>query len=341
MKKTLLLFLSVLVLLTLGACGVTEPTETTASSETTTEFPVSGEETTVPSSDTTTVTTTETSVITTPETTEPVTSATTETTEPPVPVETPVTVLERICGENESILLAYRTIGEGELNSFEVNAAEFWDGCAFFAYGFEWEEFVYFPDIKNMFPEIYRITVTAPDGSEKIELSMFNNGGTSSAYVLYSCGDVYRNWNFVGENSNFDFISQFRREYFQCELASSDSSVDGWYGPEDACEYFVKTAYCDSRKNLTPGSDLRFTDYKLISFAVTGVNADKTAVSAEFSYAFKPDNWESPFVMVGNTRIGTDEYEHYLVESRGFILELGEDGRWHCTGIGTGGYKVS
>ena len=352
--KNIILGIVVCAVICLSACGMvdgpgmenTDPAITSISEETS-EFSSAAatEQTTAETTRETTTNAIETSESTTKSTT--VTSADTEATEvtteesEPAPVETPVTIFNTICENNETIVLSYYSIDTGETNSFEVNSEEFLGRCSYFIDSSLWSEFAYFPDIKNIFPELFRVTISVPDGSEKIEFSMFNNGGNCSYYTLYSNGEEKRNWDTNVEYSEFDFFHSLRREYFVFEMTNADPSVDGWYGPEGACEYFAKTAYFESRFDLSSGNDNRMVEFELISFEVTGVNADNTAVSGSMYYAFKPDNWESPMLMVGNTRIGTDEYVGYLTESRSFILQLGEDGRWHCTGIGTGGYMVT
>ncbi|MBR4940456.1 MAG: hypothetical protein IKZ19_00445 [Clostridia bacterium] len=344
MRKTCVFIVLALVLLCLAACGITEPEATTRSTDATLPPTVTEVTTSEASSEVTSVTTsasTETTPDTTTETTtEPTTADTTAVTEPE-PVDTPADRLQAICAQNDTVIIAYYSIYDGETVSLEVNSEDLIGRCSSFFHGYEWQDMPYFPEMKNMFPEIYRVTVSACDGSEKLEVSQYNFGGVGSSYVLYQNSDENLCWNCSGEISDYAFVNQLRSVFYDFEVEQLDVSVDGWYGPESACEYFAETAFFESRYALSFENNYRFVDYELISFEVTGVREDKTAVSGSMSYAFKPDNWESPLILAGNARIGTEEYEGYLIEGKGFILELGDDGKWHCTGLGTGGYSVN
>ena len=59
-----------------------------------------------------------------------------------------------------------------------------------------------------------------------------------------------------------------------------------------------------------------------------------------FNYAFVPLDFNSPGIWAGNTSEGSGKYEGKLMCYREFVLQLQEDGNWHCTGLGTGGYTL-
>ena len=335
MKKTVLSALLALIVLCLGACGVPEEPPVQSTTETTTE---ATEQTTTASSPVsqTEETTSLPTYTAQSETTE--TEATTAETEPEVPVvtDTPASVLSDMCNEYSELSIAYSTIGQGEVGAFLLDTATLLMCANNFYDDSQWEAVTLIPDIPELMPRLFTVTVSSPDGAKTLEVSFIR----PASCVEYTSGETVLCWRSEGEGEFDCFAKMMRRAYYAVEFNQLDYSIDGSYSPEAACELFVKEVYPEARQGLCEGNYNRFDGYELISWDFNGKNGDGTVFAGGMSYAYVPEDWESPFLLVGNTQVGTGDYEHMLVESRGFQMSLGEDGNWHLDDMGTGGYFI-
>lgn len=110
------------------------------------------------------------------------------------------------------------------------------------------------------------------------------------------------------------------------ELSSIVISSDVDY--ESAIRLFVQDVYPNYLMCEAPVS-VRITDYEVIDCHIRGVGDSKNIVLGTVTYAFVPQDWDSPGMWLGNVEQGTGDYEGMLIVSRDFSLSLREEG-WVC-----------
>lgn len=174
--------------------------------------------------------------------------------------------------------------------------------------------------------ETASITFWADSGAGMVQFS----DGTSSAYWKASSG----------KNGAGSIAEDVRWEYDNLDVDCSRIFFPLNGTAQEAAEYFVHNAYGEHMAHLEPGNIYGFGDYEVMDWAVREVSAGGNACVGYFKYAFVPWDFNSPGIWAGNTSEGSGEYEGKLTCYREFVLQLQEDGNWHCTGLGTGGYTL-
>lgn len=186
-------------------------------------------------------------------------------------------------------------------------------------------------------PSEFWLTAAAADGSNRMTFWSDSGSGT----VQFSDGDSTSFWMASPENDGSESIAEdIRMEYDNLDADSSRISFLTEGTAEEAADYFVHSAYGDHMSSLEPGSIYGISEYEVIDWAVREVSKDGEAVVGFFQYAFVPWDFNSPGIWAGNTGEGAGNYEGKLTCYREFVLQRQEDGLWHCTGLGTGGYSL-
>ena len=139
---------------------------------------------------------------------------------------------------------------------------------------------------------------------------------------------------------NESIAKELRIEYDNLDVDCTRISFRTEGGAEEAADTFVHSVFGEHMSNLEPGNIYGICDYEVINWSVREVSKVGDAVVGSFQYAFTPWDFNSPGIWAGNTAEGTDEQEGKLTCYREFVLQLKEDGLWHCTGLGTGGYTL-
>ncbi len=186
-------------------------------------------------------------------------------------------------------------------------------------------------------PSDYWLTARSADGS--ITMTFWSDGGAGS--VQYSAGNSTSCWKAsAGKNGAGSIAEDIRMEYDNLDVDFSRVSFPLTGDAEAAANYFVHNAYAEHMTGLEPGSIYGIVDYEVADWAVREASSDGNACVGYFNYAFVPLDFNSPGIWAGNTSEGSGKYEGKLMCYREFVLQLQEDGNWHCTGLGTGGYTL-
>lgn len=162
---------------------------------------------------------------------------------------------------------------------------------------------------------------------------------TESGLIGLWFGNDYVVWQISDPGKADEFFTMIRMHAESAALTIDFLRIPG-NTPEEAVENFVKDSYRDLRIAQPSGTSLAITKYQVVDWQIEAVSEDKTAVVGLFRYATAPEDWNNQLLWAGNTREGTGEYEGMVIDTREFLLQLQEDGTWHCTGFGTGGYTL-
>ena len=186
-------------------------------------------------------------------------------------------------------------------------------------------------------PSTYWLTAVSADGAERMTFWSDSDAGM----VQYSDGNASYFWSAVpAEEQNESIAKDVRMEYDNLDVDTARISFAVEGSAEDAADYFVHSAYGEHMATLAPGNMYGFSEYEVLQWEAREVSEAGDAVVGSFEYAFVPWDINSPGIWAGNTGEGTGEYEGKLTCYREFVLQQQEDGRWHCIGLGTGGYSL-
>lgn len=180
----------------------------------------------------------------------------------------------------------------------------------------------------------YWMTAVSADGDK----TMIFWAGADEDMVQYTEGDCICYWSAKpADQYSLTIAKAIRWEYDNLDENYSRIAfaLDG--KAEEAADYFVHTAYADHMLNLAQGSQYGILDYDVVDWDVIEVSDAGDAIVGHYEYAFTPCDFNSPGIWAGNTREGTGAYEGRLTERMEFVLQIQEDGLWHCIGLGTGG----
>lgn len=161
-------------------------------------------------------------------------------------------------------------------------------------------------------------TVSLRDGERTTFWRAEATGGSIYPSVANAAMDFY-----------YQMDSDWSRIAFRC---------DG--GAAAAAEQFVTAEYGNHMLSLAPGNPSGFQDYDVAEWSVLKMSEEDDAVVGDFSCAFTPMFENSVNIWAGNTTTGSGEYEGKCIWYRQFVLQLQEDGYWHCTDLGTGGASL-
>lgn len=193
---------------------------------------------------------------------------------------------------------------------------------------YQWKEL----EMPSTEPSEFWLTAVSADGSTSMTfwsdrgagMVQFDDG-SSSVFWKASC------------DFNGSIASDIRFEYDNLDVDYSRITFVHDGSAEEAASYFVHNAYGSHMTSLAPGSAYGLKDFEVVAFNVKEISSDGKSVVGSFGCAFVPDNYDSDAIWAGNTHEGTDEYEGKLIFSREFVLQMQDDGCWHCTDLGTGG----
>lgn len=128
-----------------------------------------------------------------------------------------------------------------------------------------------------------------------------------------------------------------RQEYDNLEVDSNKISFYYSGDPEQVVQLFAREIYGSHLLNRAPGASGGITDYRAVSWQLMESSENGKALVGSFEYAVIPERENDPDIWAGNTVEGEGEYEGWLIMYHQFVLEIGADGNWHCTDMGTGG----
>ena len=165
----------------------------------------------------------------------------------------------------------------------------------------------------------YALSIRAPG----TELRMYQGRSMVSVTVdgqetLYRIPDRYT------------FVEDIRRQCFDpAEWNEAVSAIRVREGEEDAAAKF-NTLWCESMKNLSPGSSYGVQEYRTAALAQEQ-HGEKNPIRMGVRNWYLPNEWNSVRWWSGaGCEPGEGEYEGWLREDLYFILEL-EDGYWRRT----------
>ena len=221
---------------------------------------------------------------------------------------------------------------EGACNAYTVTSRWYAERFEVLISDYTWTQI----EMPKTVPSEYWLTAESSDGIHKMT---FWSGDTGM--IQYDNGSTSTYWLAAPLHEGMGSIAySIRREY---DNLDANYSRIGFYlngTAEEAADAFVHTAFGSHRMSLMPGSMYRITAYEVVDWEIREVSTDGNAVVGWFQYAFLPEDPQSSGIWAGNTTHGTGEYAGMLTAFREFVLQKQDDGYWHCTGLGTGGYTL-
>lgn len=109
---------------------------------------------------------------------------------------------------------------------------------------------------------------------------------------------------------------------------------------EAAAELFTETVYGEHLMSIPAGGVYSIEHYRLIEQEVIEVSSDGNAVLGRFVLSVWPEDYQRSGFWAGNGTVGTGDEYGWILSTYEFVLKRGDDGLWHCTGLGTGGYSL-
>lgn len=176
------------------------------------------------------------------------------------------------------------------------------------------------------------LTITSADGTQSMTVWPGDVG-----YVQYSADGRETCWSAASAQDDFlSVVQALRMEYDGLDANYSRVAFEEPDGAQAAAGDFPRV-YGEHMANLAPGNECGMRDYEVVDWTLGEISADGRAVTGTFRCAFVPLDLNSSSIWAGNTVEGTGAYAGKLMWYREFLLELQEDGLWHCTDFGTGG----
>ncbi len=259
------------------------------------------------------------------------TAPTTEPDEPPAEL---IAAVESLCDSGDISLTLYVSLTRDSSESAQWETSYTGDAYTVNSLrqsirNYNWTQL----DAPSSEPSAYWLTAVSADGTKR--MTFWDDGGAGT--VEYSDGMSSSFWKasrvyLAGMSVAESVRSQFDR--LETDFSRVSFRVDGT--AEDAAEYFVTTAVGEHMRSLEPGNGFGVDDYEAVTWEVLNVSEDGRTVKGSFACAVVPRHPESVEIRAGNTREGTGQYAGKLVFDRTFVLELQDDGNWHCVEIGTG-----
>ncbi len=240
----------------------------------------------------------------------------------------PANVVDRLFPSGEDAALTLHLADSGAYNTYAAGA---WHAGRFrvLLEGYEWTP----QEAPSTEPSDYWLTAASPDGSKVMTFYSGSGAGT----VTYT--DETRDLCWVATPLEYSesIARDVRLEYdnLDVDYKRIAFSLDG--GAQAAAEHFVHSAYSDHMTSLAPGSTCAISDYQVIDWAVRAVSDGDDAVVGWLEYAFTPAHPDLLSLWAGDGPEETGEYKGMLTHYMEFVLELQDDGLWHCTEMGTGG----
>ena len=244
---------------------------------------------------------------------------------------TPAGLVDSLFASGDITLTLYLA-NDGECNTYPAN--EWYSGrFTVLLNCYNWTKL----EMPSTEPSEVWLTAASADGTVKMTFWYDGIGGM----VQYSDGSTTSFWRASPKYDHSESIARdIRMEYDNLDVDSSRISFSIEGTAEDAADYFVHTAFSEHMTALEPGSIYGISDYEVVQWTIRETSENGDAVVGSFEYAFTPWDFNSPGIWAGNTAEGTGDYEGKLTCYREFVLQRQEDGSWHCTGLGTGGYTL-
>lgn len=244
---------------------------------------------------------------------------------------TPAELVDRLFASGD-IRLTLHLANDGAYNTYP--AGEWYSGrFKVLLGGYTWTEL----EMPSTEPSEYWLTAASGDGT--IKMTFWSNRG--AGMLQYSDGTAGRFWAAAPAEAVLESIAKdVRMEYDNLDVDFSRISFPMDGSAEDAADHFVRTAFGAHMMALEPGSMYGLSDYEVVHWEVKETGEKGDGVVGSFQYAFVPWDMDSPGIWAGNTAEGSGDYEGKLICYREFVLQRQEDGLWHCTGLGTGGYSL-
>ncbi len=244
---------------------------------------------------------------------------------------TPADLVDSLFASGDITLTLYLA-NDGECNTYLAN--EWYSGrFTVLLNCYNWTKL----EMPSTEPSEFWLAAASADGTVKMTFWYDGTGGM----VQYSDESTTSFWRASPKYDHSESIARdIRMEYDNLDVDSSRISFSIEGTAEDAAYYFVHTAFSEHMTALEPGSIYGISDYGVVRWTVRETSENGDAVVGSFEYAFTPWDFNSPGIWAGNTAEGTGDYEGKLTCYREFVLQRQEDGSWHCTGLGTGGYTL-
>lgn len=186
-------------------------------------------------------------------------------------------------------------------------------------------------------PSDYWLTVTNAGNRKTLTVWSGEEG-----LVQYSDESGSKYWTM---DSGEDCAILLRRLYDG--LAPSPDQVVFYARDAEMAADLYPSRYCQMLTELPTDHPNRITDYEVLDWGITETSADGNAVLGWMEYAVQP-KFDPENFMAGAAEPGTGWYEGWVLNHIQFVLELEENGLWHCTAWGGGiislehyGYEVA
>ena len=205
---------------------------------------------------------------------------------------------------------------------------------------FEWKRADEVPEVKES--KVFKFA--SSDGMKVLTIRAEGNLNIAE----YDDGTAYCCWSAPQKKMSFSekmtdprtLADLFRHDY---DLLEADAtkicfSLDG--NAEDAVRYFTEEAFPEARRSLHPENEAAIVDYRNASYVIDRIAEDGKSVIGsfwyEFTYRCPRSAGSTHYDSITEEGIDTSKYEGWQEGGWTFLLELQEDGYWHCAGIGTG-----
>lgn len=230
----------------------------------------------------------------------------------------------------EELDITLHTAEQGQRNTYSMDHYDIKFGRSILGDYYHWTKLSAEPEVDSQ----YWLTI----GNGEASLTLFHG---DEGLARYEDGAVTLWW--TAEKISDSALlpaAELRRSLYDGKELNMVGLTVAAHSPEQAAEKFVFETYRDHRMNVSPGNIQEITDYTVVNWKINEIGVDGDAVVVSFSYAFLPARDMSYFI-VGNFREGTGQYAGWGILGWEVLLELREDGLWHCAVNGTGGITLS
>lgn len=230
----------------------------------------------------------------------------------------------------EELDITLYTAEQGQRNTYSMDSYDIKLGRSILGDYYHWTELSAEPEVDSQ----YWLTI----GNGEASLTLFHG---DEGLARYEDGAATLWWTAEKQDDSALLpAAELRRSLYDGKELNMVGLTVAAHSPEQAAEKFVFETYRDHRMNVSPGNIQEITDYTVVNWKINEIGVDGDAVVVSFSYAFLPARDMSYFI-VGNFREGTGQYAGWGILGWEVLLELREDGLWHCAVNGTGGITLS
>ena len=223
--------------------------------------------------------------------------------------------------------------GYGDYDTYTLADRDYADQLCAWAAKCAWTK----TDVPGTAPSNFWVVLTSADGTETMA---FWQGGVAET-VQYTSGGETTYWLATPYLEDaYGIAETVRTIYDSLTLDRSNLAFSSDGSAEDTAALFAREIYGNFLLGVAPGGLSSITDFEAIDWAVEEVSGDGNAILGWFKFAVLPEDYASTPFWAGGAAAGEGAYEGWIIKSLEFVIQKEDDGLWHCTGLGTGGYTL-